>query len=179
MPKIFLSYRRDDSEFAANDLYKRLGEHYGKSSVFLDVDVIPPGVDFRRHLAKVVAQCDVVLALIGKHWLDTRDDKGDRRLDNLNDFVRIELNVALRLCLPVVPVLLGRSKMPREHELPEDLRPLAYRNAVEVHSGRDFDMHVGRLIKGIDDLFRQNGESAINLAQIKQAPGDITRQHGS
>jgi hypothetical protein len=102
----------------------------------MDVAAIEPGRDFRKAIDQSVATCTVVLALIGQEWLDLRDSQGGRRLDDPNDFVRIELASALRRDIPVVPVLVRGAKMPHVEQLPDDLKELAYRNAVELTHAR-------------------------------------------
>ena len=102
----------------------------------MDVAAIEPGRDFRKAIDQSVATCSVLLALIGRDWLDTRDALGQRRLDSTNDFVRIELASALRRDIPVIPVLVRGAKMPLADQLPEDLKELHYRNAVELTHAR-------------------------------------------
>ena len=156
MPKIFISYRREDSESITGRIYDWLEDHFGRDRVFLDVDTIPFGVDFRKHLEQAVGQCDVLLAVIGEQWLDIRyrdgPKQGRRRLDDPTDFVRIEIQAALTRNIPVIPVLVGKATMPREEDLPDALKALVYRNAAEVRGGRDFRVHVDRLIDGISRL---------------------------
>lgn len=102
----------------------------------MDVAGIEPGRDFRKAIDQSVATCTVVLAVIGQEWLDLRDSHGGRRLDDASDFVRIELASALRRDIPVVPVLVRGAKMPQAEQLPDDLKELAYRNAVELTHAR-------------------------------------------
>jgi hypothetical protein len=102
----------------------------------MDVAGIEPGRDFRKAIDQSVATCDLVLAMIGPEWLEWKDAQGHRRLDDANDFVRIELASALRRDIPVVPVLVRGAKMPRVEQLPDDLKELAYRNAVELTHAR-------------------------------------------
>jgi TIR domain len=133
---IFVNYRRHDSEGEAGRLFDELEKHFGEQSVFMDVAGIEPGQDFRKAIDKSVSSCSVLLAVIGPHWLEAKDNSGVRRLDDPADFVRIELASALRSSIPVVPVLVRGSKMPRADELPDDLKDLAYRNAVELTHAR-------------------------------------------
>jgi TIR domain len=133
---IFVNYRRHDSEGEAGRLFDELQKHFGEDAVFMDVAGIEPGQDFRKAIDQRVASCSVLLAVIGQHWLDARDGSGARRLDDPGDFVRIELASALRGNIAVVPVLVRGSRMPREDELPDDLKDLAYRNAVELTHAR-------------------------------------------
>lgn len=102
----------------------------------MDVAGIEPGRDFRKAIDQSVATCTVVLAVIGQEWLDLRNSQGGRRLDDASDFVRIELASALRRDIPVVPVLVRGAKMPQAEQLPDDLKELAYRNAVELTHAR-------------------------------------------
>lgn len=147
MVKIFISYRREDADFQAHSLCKRLREKFGEGSVMIDVDTIPPGVDFRRHLSECVRECDVLLAVVGERWLDARSEDGARRLDDPADFVRIELEQALSRDIRVIPVVFGQAYMPRDFELPDPLRDFAFRNAVFVRSGKDFEPEIERLIQ--------------------------------
>jgi hypothetical protein len=121
MPRIFISYRREDSGDAAGRLCDRLQTRFGRSNVFMDVDSIPYGVDFPQHLAQTVSRCDVLLVVIGERWLEARyaegPKQGQRRLDDPEDFVRIEIQSALARDIPVVPVLIGQASMPRTDDL--------------------------------------------------------------
>jgi TonB family protein len=133
---IFISYRRHDSEGEAGRLFDDLVAQFGENSVFMDVAGIEAGRDFRKAIDESVATCGVLLALIGPGWLDEKNEKGERRLDDPNDFVRVETASALRRDIPVIPVLLRGAKMPRSDQLPPDLQELAYRNCVEITHAR-------------------------------------------
>ena len=148
MRAIFISYRRDDAEGQAGRLFDDLTQHFGDDSVFMDVAAIEPGRDFRRAIDEQVASCGVLLAIIGKNWLTAKDESGARRLDDPMDFVRLETASALKRDIPVVPVLVHGASMPRAEELPEDLKELAFRNAVELtHARWDSDVQV--LVKAL------------------------------
>ena len=133
---IFINYRRNDSEGEAGHLFDDLTSHFSEGSVFMDVAAIEAGRDFRKAIDQQVATCTVLLAIIGLEWLESKDSAGARRLHDPNDFVRIELASALRRDIPVVPVLVRGAKMPHIEQLPEDLKELAYRNAVELSHAR-------------------------------------------
>jgi hypothetical protein len=109
-----------------------LVSQFSDDSVFMDVAAIEPGRDFRKAIDQSVANCNVLLAIIGLEWLGAKDVAGGRRLDDPNDFVRIELASALRRDIPVIPVLVRGAKMPHVKQLPDDLKELAFRNAVEL-----------------------------------------------
>jgi hypothetical protein len=151
MPKIFISYRREDSNAFAGRLFDRLQARFGAESVFMDIDSIPMGVNFQQHLAAAVSACDVMLALIGEEWL-TANRNGQRRLDDPGDFVRTEIESALNRGIPVVPILIGRASMPREQDLPGALKPIAFRNAAQIDVGLGFSNHVDRLIRHLELL---------------------------
>lgn len=129
---IFISYRRDDTEGEAGRLFDDLVRSFGEQSVFMDVSGINPGADFRKAIDDNVASCGVLLAMIGPAWSSITSPNGGRRLDDPNDFVRLEIASALARDVAVIPVLVHDAKMPRPEDLPEDLKNLAYRNSVEI-----------------------------------------------
>ena len=112
-PKLFISYRRDDSAGYSGRVHDHLQREFGSNLLFMDVDSIPLGVNFNKVLVEEVAKCDVLLAVIGPDWLDARDEKGHRRLDNPDDFVRIEIGTALKRGIPVIPILLQGTRVPK------------------------------------------------------------------
>jgi hypothetical protein len=130
--KIFINYRRGDEPGFTQALLGRLEQVFPADRLFIDVDNIPPGEDFVRMLESQVAQCDALLAVIGHAWLNAADEHGSRRLDDPHDFVRIEIESALKQGKRVIPVLVNEAQMPRPDELPEAIRPLATRNAVRL-----------------------------------------------
>jgi formylglycine-generating enzyme required for sulfatase activity len=145
--KVFISYRRDDSKYQARMIYTAFCQVVAPENVFMDVDSIPPGANFRKILKGWVHECEVLLALIGPGWIDAIDPKtGQRRLDNSNDFVRIEIGEALARDIPVVPVLLDGAPMPNVDVLPDDMKELVDRQA-EFVVYRTFDPDVARLIR--------------------------------
>ncbi len=130
--RIFISYRRQETAWPARQLYEVLVSRFGVESVFKDVDDIDPGDDFVEQITAAVTSCDVLLALIGNQWLTMTDDQGRRRLDNPEDFVRLELAAALGRGVRVIPILVDGAPMPRPEQLPPDLVPLTRRQAVEI-----------------------------------------------
>lgn len=133
--RIFINYRRGDEPGFAGRLFDSL-EMAFDNALFMDVDNIPPGRDFVKVLEDEVNRCDVLLAVIGKSWLTSADDTGRRRLEDPNDFVRIEIESALKLEKRVIPILVNNADMPQAHELPESLRPLTRRQAVRLTHDR-------------------------------------------
>lgn len=148
MTKIFISYRRDDSAGYTGRLYDHILQHFEESKVFRDVDTIKPGEDFVVAIEKVVGECDALIAVIGPKWLEVRDQNGNRRLNNLEDYVRLEIATALKRNIIVIPVLIERAGMPNKNDLPEDLSNLTRRNAIELSHDR-FSYDVDRIIQAI------------------------------
>ena len=141
MRTVFVSYRRGDSEGQARSLNFELVKLIGKDSVFMDVDSIALGQDFRHVLRERLESCDLMLALIGPGWLEAKDAVGNRRLESGTDLVRQEIAAALKRNIPVTPVLLQGAQMPPPERLPEDIRDLVYRNGFELgHSTWESDV---------------------------------------
>jgi TIR domain len=136
-----------DSKWPARQIYEAFSRHLPHGQVFMDIDSIPPGVDFIEILQGQVRQCEIVLALIGPGWAGYTDpETGQRRLENPKDFVRLEICAALSRSIPVIPVLLDGARMPDVEQLPEDMRKLVRRQA-EFVEYRTFDADVDRLIR--------------------------------
>ena len=130
--RVFINYRRGDSQGSAGRLFDRLLHHFEIDKIFIDVDAIEPGVDFVDTLDKQVSNCSAFIAVIGPNWLTAKDASGQRRLDDPSDYVRIEIESALRRNIRVIPALVDGASMPRPSELPPSLEPLSRRNAVEI-----------------------------------------------
>jgi len=154
MAKMFVSYRRQDTPYVAQALKDRLEERFGKGSVFLDIDNIPFGVDFREHIDRAVQQCDVMLVLIGDAWLSPASGQTTSRLFAAQDFVRTEIESALKRSIPIVPLLAESAEMPNADELPDSIKNFVYRNAAELRAGRDFNSHMTRLVESLEQSFR-------------------------
>ncbi len=161
MPRIFISYRRSDSEGITGRIYDHLASAFGEDSVFMDVDDIIPGEDFRGKIREAVSTCDVVLIVIGNTWLDVRerDNPEVRRLDNPNDFVRLEVETGLqRDSTRVIPLLVNRASMPSGNALPNTLRELSFKQALKMRHGSDFGRDVKRLVTTIQKFFPEEIE---------------------
>jgi hypothetical protein len=163
VPKIFISYRREDTAEICGRIFDRLESRYGDHSVLKDVDSIPAGADFRAYLAQMVTQCDVMIVVIGPRWSGL--DPYRPRLHDPNDFVRSEVELALRRGIPIIPVLVYGVDMPAPAALPPSLAPISYRNAIWVRGDPDFRRDMDRVIAGID---------AMVAARAAAAPGDIS-----
>lgn len=196
--RIFISYRRSDCQPQANALYDGLGHRLTGASIFMDIDSIPYGVDFEEHIKAEIAACDVVLVLIGDNWLDPVDKRGGRRIDQPDDFVRLEIENALaHPDVTLVPVLVEGASMPSQQDLPESIARLARLNAIELSDLRwraDID-RLSDVVAGmrevkarqtvsLSDLNQVSIESAVRQAyppfqtkDISEAPG-VVAAHG-
>ena len=161
---IAISYRREDSTSVAARLHDRLRAEFGKENVFMDFDSIPYGVDFREHIKRTLERADVVVAVVGPGWLGAQKE-ASRRIDDPSDFVRLEIAGALQRGIPVIPVLVDDTLMPKPDALPPDLQSFAFRNALILDSGIDFHHHADRLVAGI----RQLSENAAAKTTITPA----------
>jgi hypothetical protein len=146
MQGIFISYRRQDSQSAAGRLADSLKEHLPEAAVFRDVETIEAGVDFVDAINAALESCGVLLAVIGPRWISIQDDAGQRRLDDPNDYTRLELATGLgRSDVRVIPVLVDGAAMPAVETLPDDLKALARRNALELTDKR-WEYDVSQLV---------------------------------
>ncbi len=151
MAGIFINYRREDAPGVAGRLFDHLATKFPRRLLFMDVDAMKPGIDFVKQLDAHVAQCGVVIAVIGPHWLDAKDQSGRRRLDSSSDYVRIELASALKRDIPVIPVLIDGAAMPLEESLSDDLKSLARRHALELRHTR-FNDDAEAILRALQDL---------------------------
>jgi hypothetical protein len=156
---IFISYRREDSAGHAGRLFDHLSDHLGKDRVFMDVSGIEPGLDFVESIDRAVGSCDVLIAVIGRDWLDCADSTGKRRLDDPNDFIRIETATALKRNIRVIPVLVQGAPIPPQERLPDDLKKLSTRQSVELSDTR-WDSDVDRLVETLAKVLSK-GESNV------------------
>ncbi len=148
--KIVLSYRHGDSPGTIGWMYEKLSTRYGEDSVFRDVDNIQPSMDFRKVIGHTLRRADLVLVIIGPKWRGPVD--GKLRIDEINDWVRIEVETALQLDIPIIPVLIEGADMPKVEEVPDSLKDLTYKHAVRVEPGKDFQAHVNRLFDAMDKI---------------------------
>ncbi len=162
--RVFISYRRQESSGMAGRLYDRLAARFGANQVFMDVDTIALGVDFAEVISQAVTTCAVLLAVIGPHWLSATDEDGQRRLDDPDDIVRLEIGAALERDVRVIPILVEGAVMPRAGELPESLAGLARRNAFSLRH-ESFRVDVDRLLAEIEPIL-----PAADAASVASGP---------
>ena len=152
--QILINYRRDDTSGYARLIFDRLISHFGEDRIFMDVDGIEPGQDFVKVIDSAVGSCKVLIALIGRNWKDVADESGNRRLENPEDFVRLEIQTALTRDIPVIPTLIQGATMPNGKDLPEDIKSLTRRQAIEINH-KSFNTDVERLIRSLEKIFKK------------------------
>jgi hypothetical protein len=173
MPRITLSYRREDSMDITGRIFDRLASRYGRETVFRDIDNIPPGTDFRDHIRTNIEGSDVLMVVVGPRWLGG-ERHGQPRIRSETDYVRVEVEAALERRIPIIPLLVGGAEMPEPGQLPDSIREFAYRNAVQIDSGRDFDHHMNGLIRATDKLLGETGASSTAPSALAQGrPGGV------
>jgi hypothetical protein len=163
---VFICYRREDSAGFARLIYDRLTSKLGRDAVFFDVDDIPVGLDFVDILSERVGRCEALIAVIGRNWASSVDIHNRYRLDDPNDFVRIEIEAALARKVRVIPVLIDGAAMPQPDHLPDGLKKLARRQGIEISHTR-FDSDVDRLtraLSSLDEELRQREAAEVERA---------------
>jgi len=151
MAKIFVSYRRADADTDAGRITDWLDNHFGDADVFMDIDAIGPGENFKIKIQETVGSIDALVAVIGQSWLTVTDEHGRRRLDDPNDILRLEVANALKRGILVVPVLVQGAPMPRPEDLPDDLKPLCDLNALAL-TNLTWKPLMARLISKLDSV---------------------------
>lgn len=166
--RIFINYRRGDDPGFTQALYQKLEAEFGREALFMDVEGhIKAGDDFVKVLDAQVAQSDILLAVIGPRWVAATDDNGRRRLDNPDDFVRIEIESAMEHGKRVIPVLVNNADMPRADELPEPMKAFSRRNARRLTIER-FSADTTGLVKDLRDILEE-------LEKARQAATEAER----
>lgn len=179
MAGVFINYRRDDAKSEAGRVFDWLSRYFGKDQVFMDVSgSIEPGLEFDTVIEKAVSSCDALIVVIGKEWLTAADEKGKRRLDDPNDFVRLEIAAALRRDIRVIPVLVQGAAMPDEGSLPDDLKRLSKRQASEISDNRwEFDTQ--QLVKVLEKAgVKASPGQAIASDEHAAPPQQATKKFG-
>nr|CAA6829017.1 MAG: Unknown protein [uncultured Thiotrichaceae bacterium] len=176
MEKAFISYRRQDSAGYSRALYNELAQYFDDEQIFMDVDDIPLGTDFVQILNRNLQDCKVMLVIIGQQWLDIRGHDGKRRLDNPNDFVRLEIARALENNFNIIPVLVNGAPMPAEKDLPDILKPLSRRQALELDN-KYYQHGITDLVKALEvDLGEAKKKGVTPPAPILPEPISETKK---
>ena len=149
-PKVFLSYRRGPGQHAVGRIYDTLVSHLGEKNVFMDTDSIKPGQSFPEEISRSISSCDYFLAIISEGWLGYDPTTEKRRIDDLNDWVRIEVETALQSSKTnLIPILIGPSSFPKKEELPISIREILRSNTLKIRVDPDFSSDVSKLIEVI------------------------------
>ena len=173
MPKILISYRRSDTAGIAGRIFDRLVARFGHDSIFMDVDHIPFGIDFRDHIRETLLAGDMLLAIVGSRWLGPRE--GERaRMHDENDPVRVEIETALQNGVTLIPVLVDGAPMPAPDELPRALERFSFLNAAPVDTGRDFHQHMDRLIRTIERILEAKAPKQGDRIAAPTSAGHVT-----
>lgn len=166
MSSIFLSYRKTDSATISGILYERLADYFGPELVFKDIDTIPLGENFKDYISNVIQTCQIVLSVVGPDWLNATDGNGNRRLDNSEDFVRLELEIALQRKIRIIPVFIRNVKPLAELELPPSISQFVYQQGIFLRHGDDFNRDVQRLIESVSDYLAPKSQTVQIPSQI-------------
>ncbi len=171
MARIFISYRRDDSEYATDEIFDSLARHFEESEIFKDKSTIPIGSDFRAAIHAEARKCLVGIVVIGKHWINARDDQGQRRLENPADYVRTEIEILLNRGIAVIPVLLDGVTLPLAGELPDGIRDLANKQSLRIGRRPQMAGDLQQLIDVLDDLLDGSFDQSVRK-WVVSVPGE-------
>lgn len=181
MTKIFISYRRSEAEYVVGRIYEELCDFYGENSIFKDIYSISLGVDFRKEISTALQSTNILLAVVGNDWGIIEDEKGNIRINNKNDYVRFEIEEALSMKIPVIPVFIKNAQLPDTDLLPDSLKPLTYLNSISIRADPDFINDIDKLKKGIDVfskksiVFEELPEEYIYIKLFDKQTGKIYR----
>jgi hypothetical protein len=189
--RFFISYRRQDTAAEAGRIHDLLSQHFSPDETFMDVDTVPPGVDFKRRIERHLGECHAVLAIIGNSWQEVRDSAGRRRLEAPDDLLRFEIESALARGVTVIPVLVDGAVMPPESALPESIRPLGRLQAIRIDTS-DFHRDAQQLLKILEGVGPRRvgwawvrplsvailallvtGTAVLSMTRVAQAPVEI------
>jgi hypothetical protein len=154
MPKLFINYRRADSQGFAGRIYDRLAKAFGHRNVFMDIETLQPGEKFVEAIEREGMARNVMLILIGPNWLNPIGDVNKTRLEDPEDYVRREIEMALHRDMHVIPLLLQGAKLPSPENLPPSLHRILSYNAFVI--GPDFHSDMGQLIRRVKQVADPN-----------------------
>jgi hypothetical protein len=183
MGKVFVSYRRDDTEYVSGYISAQFMNVFGKDNVFIDVDKIQGGSDYRVAIGNAIAESSIMLVIIGPRWLYASDIANGRRIDQPNDPVRLEVETALQRDIPILPILVQGTSMPVESELPAPIARLTYQHAFPVRSGRDFQRDMEIVISNIARItpllspIQPSSSPSPQQYPYQQSPYPFTQNH--
>jgi hypothetical protein len=150
-------------------IFDRFVARFGAHFVYMDINNIPYGTNYRKHIDDALNESDVLVAIVGPDWLRSRNDNEPARILDTDDPIRLEIQTALQRNIKVIPVLVDGTKMPRTSDLPRSLEEFAFLNAIDLESGRDFDVHMERLIRAAE-LIISDGRPSSGAASASASP---------
>jgi hypothetical protein len=159
-----------DSRAIVGRIFDCLAERYGNDQIFLDIDAIPYGTNFRDHIDTILEQCKVLIVVVGTHWRAQRADGPPRIFDD-DDPMRMEVQTASAHCIRIIPVLVDEMIMPQPNDLPEPLRAFSL---LRIASGLDFKVHVGRLIIALEQIVGMPATAGSEGASARQLPAALS-----
>ncbi|MFN8531500.1 MAG: toll/interleukin-1 receptor domain-containing protein [Anaerolineae bacterium] len=171
-PKIFVSYRRTDTQYMTDRLVDHLGSAFRASNVFQDVGHVPFGEDFRTYIAEQIRQCDIVLVMIGEQWVEEIRSRAGR----VDDFVRLEVEQAIEQKKLIIPILVDRAVMPEPSDLPASIADIVFRNAAPLRANPDFDNDLQHLIEQINAWCLKNGLKLPSVTHISPSSPGLQNQ---
>jgi hypothetical protein len=164
--QVFICYRREGSSWVAGRIYDSLVRKFGRDAVFKDIDSIPLGINFREHIESAVQQCSVFLVVIYNGWMGERVDQGTRRIDDPNDFIRIEIEAVLQRQIPVIPLLIEDTSITSADSLPSPLNELGHRNGMRINNDPQFHMDMDRLINRLEPHLQFKKTDLVTLRRL-------------
>lgn len=160
MPKIFISYRHEDSQSITDRIYEKLSRAFSKNLIFKDISSLYPGDMWAEKIDQMIKKSDYVLVIIGKQWLD------HKRLQNPEDWVRKEIETALKYSTPVIPVFVDNAPMPESYEIPSELKKLLDFQGTRVRNEPDFQNDIAALIERLGGKPHTSRFNSITLGAI-------------
>ena len=166
--QVFICYRRENSSWVAGRIYDRLSQKFGRDVIFKDIDSIPLGINFKQHIESVVQQCSVVLVIVYHRWMGESAESGKSRIDDPNDFVRIEIESALSREIPIIPLFIEDAVIPSENDLPETMKGLVARHGMKVNNDPYFHRDMDRLINHLEPILQFKKSDLATLKKLRK-----------
>src|SRR5215813_9175679 len=169
--QIFISYRGEDDPGITGRIYDRLVQKFGKKAIFKDVDSLPLGETFETHINSAISQCKIVLVIMGPRWIGIKDEKGISRIQAPYDYVRMEIEEAIRQNKPIIPLLINNTKMPRETDVPASIKELIYQSGMDIGYDPNFHFDIDYLIRKLKKYLETQPASENSLSDANK-PSD-------
>ena len=162
--RVFINYRRKTDQLGVKPIYDRLTSEFGIENVFKDVDNIPLGADFNIAINQAIKECNIFIPIISPYWLSSIQDQAQQI-----DFVRIEIETALKQSKTIIPVFIGDNPIPKQQELPPSIANLVMKNAARIRSER-FESDIEGLIREIKTITQRPRQNSTTIPQQRKCP---------